>query len=293
MAFNLGQGLLGGLTGFAMGGPWGAGAGFLAGALGGSRDVGGARDPSLGIPAGGPQDVQNYLARQAYHRGLMSVYGNQGLAQAGGGVGGAVGSPGAQTRRDQQRGGSMYPSTLPQADNRQLLSEYLGAGLAGVGGPQAEFAGQFARGRNIISEGAQQSRSGLMEALAGRGMLRSGVLSRGLGEIERGRVGALGDLAGRLGEQRLQAAVAAQQQAASLMAGGLGQQQGLAAAEPSLGDYLADLAGAYAQSRNQPEPFDFGPYLTPQQPPQVGTVVQPPGARRMPPGWGEYIQGRA
>lgn len=302
------EALIGGAAGFVTGGPVGAGLGLLSGAVSRNTASGGGAAARTALSGSG-QDLANYLRRQAYLQGVRSV-----LGQSMGGARGAAGSwaqasalanrPGvATTRRDQQRGGAGYPNASGasgpglQADNTQLLREYLAGGLAGVGGVQGAISGQYALGRDAIQQQAQQGRAGLQTALAQRGMLRSGALATGLADVERARLSALAQLMGQISQQRVASAQAAQQQSASIMAGSMGQQQTIAAQQPTFADYLAELAGAYAQSRYRPEPFDYGKLaaaLNVQAQPTAATPIspaQPTGSRSpYPPGYGPWYR---
>ena len=241
--------------GFLMGGPWGAGLG-LAGSLLSQHHASSARAAATTQASLSQQQQDN-----AYMRGYMQT-----MAGGGGAGGGLVGTAGVptstlSTRQAQQAGGHAYPTTSLDAQS-QLEGSYQGylqAGLSGQGA-QTGYNQQLSQGLNVINAQAASGEQGLLESLGRRGLLRSGVTSRGLADVERGRLGAVGGLAAQLAREQAQAQQESQYRAASLYAGGTQsaaqleeQRRARLAAEPSTADYLAGLASAYMQYRYRPQ----------------------------------------
>lgn len=266
--------LLSGIVGTVTGGPIVGGATFLAGLVsdGGSRRSGGAASRNADL------DYLTVLQRQAAFQGYLAGRGTAGQQTGGSGNGGGflsplVGSSGLPTGLSQfanQRGGQSMGSSLSpgssaqgnlaqgeamgNVDLQRLFNSYVGRGLLGMSTlPQSGQQQSYAQGQAAINAQAQQSQRQLLEQLSQRGILRSGITGTGLAQIETGRLQALGGLETQRQEQMAQT----QQLAAQLASGTLSQQRAIAAQEPSFGDTLASLAGAYAQyeaTRKAPEP---------------------------------------
>lgn len=256
--------LLSGIVGTVTGGPIVGGATFLAGLVsdGGSRRSGGAASRNADL------DYLTVLQRQAAFQGYLAGRGTAGQQTGGSGNGGGflsplVGSSGLPTGLSQfanQRGGqsmgrSLSPGSSAQSnlaqgeamgnvDIQRLFNSYVGRGLLGMDTlPQGAQQQGYAQGQAAINAQAQQSQRQLLEQLSQRGILRSGITGTGLAQIETGRLQALGGLE----TQRQQQMAQTQQLAAQLASETLSQQRAIAAQEPSLGETLASLAGAYAQ----------------------------------------------
>jgi hypothetical protein len=160
---------------------------------------------------------------------------------------------------------------------------YLQQALSGNAGlPQDAYQRNWQQGMSAVNAQAQQSRASLGNALGSRGLLQSGMMGRGLVDVERARLGGVGALAGGLAQQDLEARRQAQQSAFGIMpslisaesgsaidraraylslrqtelAGGslaLQQDQQAAAERASKWDMLASAAGAFAAYKYRPQ----------------------------------------
>jgi len=160
---------------------------------------------------------------------IGGVFGGPLGAVAGGLIGGS-GSSGASSGTPQQTGGvnstptpyTEIPSPWKGQGGQPALggqyTDYLRNALSGQQGlPQGYMQQQMQEGQTSISGQAQQSRARLMRTLGERGMLRSGVLSSGLADIERGKAQAQGALSGSLTRADMDYRMQNQQQAGSLI----------------------------------------------------------------------------
>lgn len=262
--------LLSGIVGTVTGGPIVGGATFLAGLLG-DGESGGSRPSRQAGRA--DLDYLTVLQRQAAFQGYLSGRGQGAQSQPQAGQSGQTSptrtptglSQFANQRGGASLGGSLSPGSSAQGnlaqgeamgnvDLQRLFNSYVGRGLLGMSTlPQSGQQQSYAQGQAAINAQAQQSQRQLLEQLSQRGILRSGITGTGLAQIETGRLQALGGLETQRQEQMAQT----QQLAAQLASGTLSQQRAIAAQEPSFGDTLASLAGAYAQyeaTRKAPEP---------------------------------------
>lgn len=264
--------LLSGVVGFATGGPIVGGATFLAGLLGDGRSSGGQQGA---LRQNADIDYLDVMQRQAALNGYMAGLGqnqggsNQGQPQGTGSGVSATRTPTGLSQFANQRGGQSIGGSLSQGSSAQrniagqeagnvnigqLYNSFIAQGLLGQGTlPQSNAQMNLASGQATINAQAQQSQRQLLEQLSQRGILRSGITGTGLATIEQGRLNALGGLE----QQRQQQLLQTQQFAAQLASGNLQQQRAIEANEPSFGETLASLAGAYAQyeaTKKAPQP---------------------------------------
>jgi hypothetical protein len=166
---------------------------------------------------------------------------------------------------------------------RQQMEQFMQAALSGQGGlPEGAYHQALTEGSQLVNRQSQQSATNLHEALGARGLLQSGIMGRGLVDLERERLGGLQRLESGLQEQRLAASRESQRTAAGLfpqllaadedaaaraLQGYLslrqlelqGRQLGLSAQQ--INDQhqadqwalIGNLLGAYAQYRNRPQ----------------------------------------
>jgi len=162
-------------------------------------------------------------------------------------------------------------------------SNYLRQALSGQAGlPPDAYQRNWQQGMSAVNAQAQQSRATLGNSLGSRGLLQSGMMGRGLVDVERARLGGVSSLAGGLAQQDLGARLQAQQSAFGLMpslmsaesgsavdraraylalrqtelAGGslaLQQDQQAAAERAQKWDMLGGLAGTWAAYKYRPQ----------------------------------------
>lgn len=264
MGFDFLGSLVGGAVGFLTGGPLGAGAGFLSGGLSKRAGGGGSSGPSLNVPAN--LDYLDVVRRRAAFNGYQQGFASGGLQQQGGQSSSSSGaqqpkagsglSQFANQRGGRNSGGSadgaarsagQEAGTMPSVNLNDAYRSYLGNAMVGNDTiPNAQNA-QFAAGQRTIDAQTHQARQQYLQQMADRGILRSGMTSTGLAEIESGRATSLGDLSARLEAQRQSQLAEAQRNAAALISGQQSQQRAIEAAQPSTGEILGDALGAYAQ----------------------------------------------
>jgi len=162
-----------------------------------------------------------------------------------------------------RQAGTQAPATPTPAAPAQptigdLFTRYLSRALSGADVlPSGALQGALATGIDVINRQAGRAREGLQETLGARGLLHSGVLARGLGELEEARLGDIGRLTQDFIARQLEAARTSQRAAAELFAAqqmaeaereaaAQRQQTAIQASRPTLWDRLADLAGAAA-----------------------------------------------
>lgn len=271
---NFWSGLTSGLLGFATGGPIGAAAGLLAGFSGGGGGSSQTNQQSLASLQTQKAMLDGYQLGMGQGSGL--TYNPQAAQQpasaARGGGSGAIGDQQANARGGQNTDVVQNATETAAGVNNvdysnmgtsEMYQNWLRTALSGRGVlPQSAWQSAFTSGQNAINAQAQVSRQQFNSSVGQRGLLNSGIASRGLADIESGRLGAMGDMATNLQLQNLEAARLAQQQAAGLLAGSVNQQAALNANRPSLGQTLGDLAGTYLQyeaMRNAPQFLGFLP----------------------------------
>lgn len=248
-----------------------------AGVQGGAGGAGGAKPPAR---APGLSQQANQRGGSAYPRtglggalnkppaggGDMQPKGNLlgtilgiGGTLLGGPVGGAVGSM-VGGLVGGGGGGGARAAPQPTESERSLYQAYQQRALGGEGGlPEGYLQEALSQGMAGIGAQAQRSRETLMSGLGRRGMLHSGLYASGLGDIERGRLGAFGSLSAALRQQDMLARRQAQEAAAGRYSQRFLQTQRIAAAEPRWYESVGPLMGAVGQyyaTRNQP---DYGP----------------------------------
>ena len=154
------------------------------------------------------------------------IFGGPLGALAGGMIGGSGGSSGTP----QQTGGqnsvptpyTEIPSPWKSQGGKPALggeyTNYLRLALSGQQGlPEGYMQQAMQEGQTSISGQAQQARARLMRTLGERGMLRSGVLSSGLADIETGKLQAQGQLAGTISKADMEYRMENQQRAGGLI----------------------------------------------------------------------------
>ncbi len=103
------------------------------------------------------------------------------------------------------------------AGSLPAYQQYMGQALSGQSAlPQEAYARALRQGMSAVNAQAQRSRELLQASLGARGLAQSGLMSRGLVDIERERLGGLSSLAAGLAEQDLAARRQAQQAAAAI-----------------------------------------------------------------------------
>jgi len=239
--------------------------------------------------------------------GLGSLFGSVAGTVLGGPLWGMAGSAlgglfdgGGRRRRPTGRTslslGQQYPELGQQF--RQTLGSWLG-GEAGL--PPEQYQQALTRGMAGINQQAQFSRQNLMGALGRRGLLHSGAVVSGLGEIERGRLGSLGDYYGAMQQSDFDARRQSLLNAMEIMGGSREQAAGAQAGreqirmqQPSTWDYLAELAGAAAPYLlGSPTTSDYDGLLDALSAGMSSAAPAPAPATRstgwrspLPPGWG-------
>jgi len=130
----------------------------------------------------------------------------------------------------------------------ELYNAYLRRALSGNDVlPAGQMQGALATGMDVINRQAAGSAAGLQESLGSRGLLHSGVLSRGLADVERARLGQVGSLTQDMLARQLEAARLSQRSGAELYAAGARQDAAIEGSRPSVWDQIAGLVGAGAQ----------------------------------------------
>jgi len=150
-----------------------------------------------------------------------------------------------------QQFANMQPTAVAapaEPTTSDLFSRYLQSSLQGNEGlPAGQFDQAMATGMDVINRQAATGSAGMADALGARGLLHSGVMARGMGDVEQARLGQVGALMQDMIARQLEAARVSQRDAAGLLAASQRQQTALDAAEPSLWDRVAQLVGTGAQ----------------------------------------------
>lgn len=214
---------------------------------------GGSAYPRTGLggalnkpPAGGGQmQPKSWLSEN-----LPSVLGTVGSVLGGPLVGAGVGMLAGALGGGGGGGGGGGAAPQPTESERSLYQAYQQRALGGEGGlPEGYLQEALSQGMAGIGAQAQRSRETLMSGLGRRGMLHSGLYASGLGDIERGRLGAFGSLSAALRQQDMLARRQAQEAAAGRYSQRFLQAQRIASAEPQWYESIGPLASAYAQYR--------------------------------------------
>jgi hypothetical protein len=107
------------------------------------------------------------------------------------------------------------------------FTQYQQQALSGNAGlSDTAYRQAMLRGQGVINAQSGQARQSLTEQMGQRGLLRSGLMSRGLRGVEEARLGSIGDLVSGLAQQDAQARVEAQRQASAMMPGLISAQSG-------------------------------------------------------------------
>ena len=173
-------------------------------------------------PAGGMQQSANSRGGQSFPRSPGQGLFAEPLGEGRGGGGTAATNSSSTT---QQQWHDMLTKLTSGAQAQQYtaplqsgFTQYMQQALGGQAGlPQEAYQAALLRGQGTINAQAQQSREGLTEQLGARGLLQSGLTSRGLRGVEEAKMGSIGDLISGLAQQDMQARVEAQRAAAGML----------------------------------------------------------------------------
>lgn len=251
------ESLASGLMGFAAGGPLMGGATFLSSLLGDDRPQG----TNLRRPVN--LDYLDVVRRNAAFQGYQQGYSATGPGVQQGQSGGSGTSSGGNAGLSQfanQRGGQGNRANPAQgmAGNlgqqeagtvnlQEAYRSYLGNALIGRDTVPNAQAAQFQAGLQTVDAQTQRARESFLQSMSQRGMTNSGMTGMGLAEIASGRATSLGQLSADLERQRQSQLLQAQQNAAAAMGQQNMQQAGIAAQQPTTGQNLGSLLGAYTQ----------------------------------------------
>ena len=230
-----------------------------------------------------------------------AVFGGPLWSLAGGAIGGLIGG-GSNRQRTATRTslslGQQYPALGEQF--QYTLGSWLG-GQSGL--PPAYYQEALARGMAGINQQAQYSRQNLMATLGQRGLLNSGAVVSGMSDIERGRLGSMAQYYGTMQEADINRRQEALLNAMQIMAGSREQAAASQAAreqirmqQPTTWDYLAQLAGAaapYFMGSQQDYMSAVLAAMNQSQQPAAPVTTSTGWRSPLPPGYGEYIYGRA
>jgi hypothetical protein len=252
------ESLASGLMGFAAGGPLMGGATFLSSLLGDDRPQG----TNLRRPVN--LDYLDVVRRNAAFQGYQQGYSATGpgvqQGQSGGSGTSSGGTSAGLSQFANQRGGQGNRANPAQgmAGNlgrqeagtvnlQEAYRSYLGNALIGRDTVPNAQAAQFQAGLQTVDAQTQRARESFLQSMSQRGMTNSGMTGMGLAEIASGRATSLGQLSADLERQRQSQLLQAQQNAAAAMGQQNMQQAGIAAAQPTTGQNLGSLLGAYTQ----------------------------------------------
>ena len=186
-----------------------------------------------------------------------------------------------QAREDLQRGVELAEQTLTRGEAPDIMERVLTEQLRTPGLAPAELETLRFGGRRSIEDAMPQARQRLLQSLSQRGLLRSGIGSRGFETLEAGRLGAIGNLEQQLAQlqinqrrqdfmQAMQGLLQRRGQLAGLMSGqgsGLSQlslQGGMAqaAGTQALGGQLFGLSGQLGAQALTPKEPTFAEQMT-------------------------------